>query len=54
MTRGHLPKQGTLHRLLPGLVLLLAACGREANPLAGAGWRLVALGDAGAPAVAAD
>ena len=36
--------------LLPGLVLLLAACGGEGNPLAGTAWRLVALGDAGAPA----
>ena len=36
--------------LLPGLVLLLAACGSGENPLAGTEWRLVALGDAGAPA----
>ena len=36
--------------LLPGLVLLLVACGSEANPLADREWRLVALGDAGAPA----
>lgn len=36
--------------LLPGLVLLLVACGSEANPLADTEWRLVALGDAGAPA----
>ena len=36
--------------LLPGIVLLLAACGGGENPLAGTEWRLVALGDAGAPA----
>ena len=38
--------------LLPGLVLLLlAACGGgDGNPLAGTEWRLVALGDAVAPA----
>ena len=36
--------------LLAGLVLLLAACGSEGNPLADTEWRLVALGDAGAPA----
>ena len=36
--------------LLPGLVLLLAACGSGENPLADTEWRLVALGDAGAPA----
>ncbi len=36
--------------LLPGLVLLLAACGSGENPLAETEWRLVALGDAGAPA----
>ena len=36
--------------LLPGLVLLLAACGGGENPLAGTEWRLVALGDADAPA----
>ena len=36
--------------LLPGLVLLLAACGSGENPLAGTEWRLVALGNAGAPA----
>ena len=36
--------------LLPGIVLLLAACGGEGNPLADTEWRLVALGDAGAPA----
>lgn len=35
--------------LLPGLVLLLAACGSEENPLAHTDWRLVALGDADAP-----
>ena len=41
--------------LLPGLVFLLAACGAEGNPLAdtelaNTEWRLVALGDANAPA----
>ena len=36
--------------LLPGLALLLAACGSGANPLAETEWRLVALGDASAPA----
>ena len=37
--------------LLPGFaLLLLAACGGGENPLAGTEWRLVALGDAGAPA----
>ena len=36
--------------LLPGLVLLLVACGSEGNPLAGTEWRLVALGEVGAPA----
>lgn len=37
--------------LLPALaLLLLAACGGGENPLAGTEWRLVALGDAGAPA----
>ena len=36
--------------LLPGLVLLLAACGSGENPLADTEWRLVALGDDGAPA----
>ena len=36
--------------LLPGLVLLLAACGSGEHPLAGTEWRLVALGEAGAPA----
>ena len=36
--------------LLIGFVLLLAACGGEENPLAETEWRLVALGDAGAPA----
>ena len=36
--------------LLPGLVLLLAACGGGENPLAETEWRLVALGEAGAPA----
>ncbi len=36
--------------LLPGLVLLLAACGSDPNPLADTEWRLVALGDAAAPA----
>ena len=35
--------------LLPGLVLLLAACGSGENPLDGTEWRLVTLGDAGAP-----
>ena len=36
--------------LLLGLVLLLAACGGEGNPLADTEWRLVAQGDAAAPA----
>ena len=36
--------------LLTGFVLLLVACGSERNPLANTDWRLVALGDADAPA----
>ena len=36
--------------LLPVFVFLLVACGSEGNPLANTEWRLVALGDAGAPA----
>ena len=36
--------------LLPGLVFLLVACGSEGNPLADTEWRLVALGNADAPA----
>lgn len=36
--------------LLPGLLFLLVACGTEGNPLANTDWRLVALGNAGAPA----
>ena len=36
--------------LLLGFVFLLAACGGEGNPLADTEWRLVALGDADAPA----
>jgi heat shock protein HslJ len=35
--------------LLPGLMLLLAACGSGEEQLADTEWRLVALGDAGAP-----
>ena len=35
--------------LLLGIVFLLAACGREGNPLADTEWRLVALGNADAP-----
>ncbi len=38
------------HWLLPGLMLLLAACSGEGNPLADTEWRLVALGHASAPA----
>ena len=36
--------------LIPGLVFLLVACISEGNPLANTEWRLVALGNAGAPA----
>ena len=36
--------------ILLGFVLLLAACASEGNPLADTEWRLVALGDADAPA----
>ena len=36
--------------LLLGFVFLLAACGSEGNPLADTEWRLVALGNADAPA----
>ena len=36
--------------LLLGLVFLLMACGGRENPLANTEWRLIALGDAGAPA----
>ena len=36
--------------LLLGFVFLLMACGSEGNPLADTEWRLVALGDANAPA----
>ena len=36
--------------LLLGIVLLLAACDSEGSPLADTEWRLVALGDADAPA----
>ena len=36
--------------LLLGLVFLLVACGGEGNPLANTEWRLVALGNADAPA----
>ena len=36
--------------LLLGFVLLMAACGSEGNPLAETEWRLVTLGNAGAPA----
>ena len=39
-----------MRRLLLGFVFLLAACGGEGNPLADTEWRLVALGDAAAPA----
>ena len=35
--------------LLLGFVLLMAACGSGENPLANTEWRLVAMGDAGAP-----
>ena len=35
--------------LLLVFVFLMAACGSEENPLANTEWRLVALGDAGAP-----
>ena len=40
--------------LLLGFVFLLAACGSEGNPLADTEWRLVALGDAAAPAEVAE
>ena len=36
--------------LLLGFVFLLAACGSQENPLADTEWRLVALGNADAPA----
>ena len=36
--------------ILLGFVFLLAACGSEENPLANTEWRLVALGNADAPA----
>ena len=36
--------------LLPSFMLLLVACGSQGNPLANTEWRLVALGDANAPA----
>ncbi len=36
--------------LLLGSLFLLAACGSEGNPLANTEWRLVALGNADAPA----
>ena len=36
--------------LLLGFVFLLAACGSEGSPLADTEWRLVALGNADAPA----
>ncbi len=36
--------------LLLGFLFLLAACGSEGNPLSGTEWRLVALGNADAPA----
>ena len=36
--------------LLLGFVFLLMACGGRENPLANTEWRLVALGDADAPA----
>ena len=36
--------------LLPGFVFLLVACGSEGNPLTDTEWRLVALGNSGAPA----
>ncbi len=36
--------------LLLGFVFLLVACGGEGNPLANTEWRLVALGNADAPA----
>ena len=39
-----------MRRLLLGFVFFLVACGGEGNPLADTEWRLVALGDAGAPA----
>ena len=39
-----------MHWLLFGFVSLLAACGSEGNPLANTEWRLVALGNADAPA----
>lgn len=36
--------------LLLGFLFLLVACGGEGNPLANTEWRLVALGNADAPA----
>ena len=39
---------------LIGFAFLLAACAGQQNPLTGTEWRLVALGDAGAPAAVAD
>ena len=40
--------------LLLGIVFLLEVCGSEENPLADSEWRLVALGDAAAPAEVVD
>ena len=39
-----------MRRLLLGFVVLLVACGSEGNPLDNTEWRLVALGNADAPA----
>ncbi len=39
-----------MRRLLLGFVFLQVACGSERNPLANTEWRLVALGNADAPA----
>ena len=39
---------------LLGFMLLLVACGSEGDPLAGTEWRLVALGNADAPAEVVD
>ena len=41
---------GKIRWILPGIVFLLAACGSEGSPLANTERRLVALGNADAPA----
>ena len=43
-------RRAMMRWLLLGFVFLLMACGGQGNPLANTEWRLVALGDADAPA----